>query len=252
MAASNLSDWDADVKSVYGGLPRSRHSLWRFLKGMSEGDLVLVPGLAGWGTYSVYRIDGHPRRISDVELNGRVETWEGAEVTVTHGLLTADGEPDPLDLGFYRQVEVYNVRERDMKEISRYDYADRALADRMKIRMTNADISDLGKNLDDTLEAYSEGRPLRLYSHAIDETAPKLLESICKRLTSRKFEKLLKWYFERLGATAHIPPGSDRTKEGDADVIAVLDSLRLTIYLCTSEAPRQRQRHRRLGSAASQ
>ena len=230
MSAREVSDWDTDVKSAYGGLLRSRHSLWRFLKGMSDVDLVLVPGLVGSRTYSVYRIDGGPRLVSDIQLNG-VETWQGAKVTkAKYGLLEADGAL--LDLGFYRQVSVHSICGRDAKDISRSDYADSALTARMKLRGTNADISDLKRNLDNALRAYGKEEPLRIYSHAINEIAPKLLSSIQEQLgRPEKLEELVKWYFERLGANARIPPKKERSKEGDADVIAVLDSLRLTIYV---------------------
>ena len=35
------------------GLPRNRWNLWRFIKGMSKGDIVVVPT---WGVFSLFEI----------------------------------------------------------------------------------------------------------------------------------------------------------------------------------------------------
>ena len=203
MAADSANDLKDEVLRVYGRDMRSRHSLWRFLKEMSVGDRVLVPGS---GTYSVWNIDGPPRVVSKAEI------------------------PKGVDLGFCRDVSVHQVGSVEAKEISRYDYADSALTARMKTYDTNANISDISDSLDKALAAFCEEKPLRLYSWAIHEGAKGLLEEIHRELNPAQFEELIKWYFERLGAAAEIR-SKNQPKEGDVDVVASLERLRLTIYV---------------------
>ena len=200
-SARGVGDLDLEVKKAYGELLRSRHSLWRFLRDMRVGDLVLVPGP---GQYSVYVIEGEPKLLEDMDV----------------------------DLGFYREVKFHEIGNEKAENISRYDYADRALTARMKIRSTNADISDLGKNIKKCLDAYRDERPLTLHSRTTTALANELLALIYSELKPVKFEALLEWYFKRIGASSvYIPPKKQRDKEGDADIIASFDRVRLTIYV---------------------
>ena len=220
MAAGSVDDLNEDVRAAYGSLRRNRHNLWRFLKDMKIGHLVLVPGP---GEFSVYEIKGVPHRIADLSL-GDVKTLTDHQITVENGDLMANGQH--IDLGFYRPVSEVE------KGVSRWKYADNALTARMKICQTNADSSGLRDNLDAALDAYREKKPLTLYGEAIEPTRGKLLEAIRKGLNSDKFEQLIGWYFERIGATTvSIPPKNQRDKEGDADVIASFDALRFTVYV---------------------
>ena len=197
-SARSVDDLNSDVKGVYKQLLRSRHSLWRFLKEMHVGDLVIVPHP---GTYSVYAIKGEPRLLENVGF----------------------------DLGFYRDVEIYKTGDKEAKNISRYDYADRALTARMKVRNTNVEISDLSTNINSALDAYGHGKPITLRSRTA-ALAEELLGLIYCQLTPRKFESLLQWYFQRIGASVDIP-AKTHGKGGDADITASFDSLRLTIHV---------------------
>ena len=197
-SARSVDDLNSDVKGVYKQLLRSRHSLWRFLKEMHVGDLVIVPHP---GTYSVYAIKGEPRLLENVGF----------------------------DLGFYRDVEIYEIGNKEAKNISRYDYADRALTARMKVRNTNVEISDLSTNIEDALDAYGHGKPMTLRSRTA-ALAEELLGLIYSQLSPRKFESLLQWYLQRIGASVDIP-AKTHGQDGDADITASFDSLRLTIHV---------------------
>ena len=228
MAASSGRDLDVvgdDRKPL-----RQRHSLWRFLSEMSVGDLVLVPGL-DTPAFSVYEVKGEARCVADIPLTGTsVKTSTGSEITLENGLLKANG--GEIDLGFFREVSVHQVHGTDAANIGKRDYADRALTARMKIRQTNADISDLKESLEKALSAYQRKEPLSLYSHAREQMAPALLKAIYEQLEpNKKFEELLKWYFERLGAIVDSPGKNERDKEGDADIIASFDAIRFTIFV---------------------
>ena len=229
--AQQVTDLNSVVKKAYGRLLRSRHSLWRFLKEMQVGDQVLVPRPR---IFSVYVIKGKPKLIADIDSNlvARLRTWNNAKVTIKGGrLVTVDGGID-IDLGFYREVEVYQTEGKEAKNIDRSSYTDAPLTARMKIRNTNADISDLKPNLEKTLEAYKNNQPLNFRSDAMKWLAPEIWRMIHSRLTPDKFEKLLESYFKRIGANdVTIPPRNQRGKDGDADIIASFDRIKVTIYI---------------------
>ena len=199
-SARSVDDLDSDVRNAYNYLLRSRHSLWRFLKEMQVGDLVIVPHP---GTYSAYAIKSGPKLLEGVGV----------------------------DLGFYRDVEVYKIGNIEAKDISRHDYADRALTARMKVRNTNVDVSDLSRNIESALNAYGKGKPMTLRSTCeYNRLGKELLGLIYSQLSPRKFESLLQWYFQRIGASVDIP-AKTHGKGGDADITASFDSLRLTIHV---------------------
>ena len=202
-SARSVGDLDSDVMKAYDQLLRSRHSLWRFLKEMQVGDLVIVPQVPQPGEYSVYVIRGGPKLLEGVDA----------------------------DLGFYRDVEVHKIGNKKTQGINRYKYADRALTARMKYYMANTDISDLRDNIEIALNAYKGGNPITLRSRT-DDLAERLLVLIYCQLSPEKFESLLVWYFRRIGASdVRIPPKNERGRDGDADICASFDKVRLTIYV---------------------
>ena len=228
-AAQQVEDLDSAVKDAYGRLLRSRHSLWRFLKEMQIGDLVLVPSPR---TFSVYIIKGKPKLIADIDSNlvARLRTLNNAKVRIERGRLVTDN--GIIDLGFYREVEVYQTEGKEARDIDRSGYADAPLTARMKIYNTNADISGLKRNLEKTLEDYKNNQPLNFRSDAMKGLAPDLWRMIRNRLSPDKFEKLLESYFKRIGANdVTIPPKNQRGKEGDADIIASFNHIKVTIYI---------------------
>jgi hypothetical protein len=130
-----------------------------------------------------------------------------------------------IDLGFVRKVKLIE------KDIPRYEYADSALTSRMKIRYTNADITDLKASIEKALEGFKKGQLLNIYSQIISKTRQSILDTIRKELKPEKFELLVKWYFERIGASeVYIPSKNESGKEGDADVVAVFEPLKTIIY----------------------
>ena len=150
-AAQRVEDLDSAVKKAYGRRLPSIRSLWRFLKEMQIGDQVLVPGPR---TFSVYVIKGKPKLIADIDSNlvASLQTLNNAKVRIERGRLVTDN--GVIDLGFYREVEVCRIGDKEAKNIDRSSYADAPLTARMKLRNTNANISDLKRNLEKTLEAY--------------------------------------------------------------------------------------------------
>jgi hypothetical protein len=216
-------DWDYfnnEFQTNWGSVPRNRHTLWRFLR-FEKGDIVIVPS---WGTFSVCEIvDDRPFLINETYTED-LKTWTGRIVTTdgTH-LISENG--NVYDLGFARKVKVLH------KDISRAKFADALLTSRMKIRQTNSSVNDLRESIEKSISNYLENKPIHLHSIIVDQTVGVVLESIIRNLNPDKFEKLVEAYFKTIGANeVIIPPKNKRDKEGDADIVAIFEHMKLIIY----------------------
>ncbi|SCM55771.1 restriction endonuclease [Petrimonas mucosa] len=217
------NDWNyfnGQFQEMWGTVPRTRHNLWNFLK-MSKGDIVIIPS---WGTFFVCEItDDRPLLIGETFSEG-LKSWGGKSVSTngTH-LISENGKA--YDLGFARQVKVL------YRQISRDKFADAKLTSRMKIRQTNASINDLKTSIEKSIENYKVNKPIHLHSIIIDKTANLVLDAIKNELNPDKFEKLVKTYFKTIGANeVSIPAKNESNKEGDADIVAVFENIKLIIY----------------------
>lgn len=206
---------------TWGERPRTRHNLWRFLAEMGKSDLIVVPS---WGTFSIYEItEDMARPISEIEFTD-LKDWHGNRIVKKDGLLYKSND-QLIDLGFIRKVQLL------AKDIPRYDYADSALTSRMKIRSTNANITDLKESIEKALDGFKNKQPINIYSQIISKTLQNILDTIRTQLTPDKFEFIVKWYFQRIGATeVYIPAKNESGKNGDADVVAVFEPLKTIIY----------------------
>jgi predicted Mrr-cat superfamily restriction endonuclease len=206
----------------WGQRPKTRYNLWRFVAEMSKGDLIVVPS---WGTFSVYELtEDRAEPVSEIELCD-IKDWHGNYIEKKENGLLYKKTGEHIDLGFVRKVKLIK------KDIPRYEYADAALTSRMKIRSTNADISDLKGSIEKALEGFTKGQPLSIYSQIIAKTQQSILDTIRGELTPGKFEILVEWYFKRIGASdVYIPSKNESGKEGDADVVAVFEPLKTIIY----------------------
>lgn len=217
---------ETEFEKVYESLNskkyKSRWNMW-YLSKFNIGDIVVVPLYDG--LFSVCRVIEPAKSIKEIETeigeftdkNGKLITWE-------NGLLKRKGEVETIDLGFVVKVEVIRTEKRN-------EYADSALTSRMKMRQTNGDISDLSKSIDNVINAE---KPINFYENAISQGASYLLERIQNDLDDNKFEKLVKAYLDKVGADyTYIPPKNERGKvdKADADVIAVFETLQLTIQV---------------------
>jgi hypothetical protein len=221
---------DSRMDEAYGGPWKAKWSLWYFITGMKKGDRVVVPK---GGTFSVYEIiDDLPLPLEDEQVKNVIK----AICAASKGGLSYM-EPDRVlrpdntdaDLGFFRRVEPVSAKSLN---ISRYDYCDAALASRMKIRVTTAEITDIALSVDNTLHAFAQKCPLKLFSQVGPQITDLLLGTIKAQLNPDKFELLIKWYFTRLGATVvTIPAKNESGKEGDADIIATFEPLRTIFYI---------------------
>ncbi|HOO96035.1 MAG TPA: restriction endonuclease [Proteiniphilum sp.] len=217
-------DWsyfNGQFQEMWGKVPRTRHNLWRFLK-FNKGDIVIVPS---WGTFFVCEIiDEKPLLISET-YSDDLKTWGDKKVN-TDGTYLISENGKAYDLGFARKVKILH------KNISRAKFADAKLTSRMKIRQTNGSINDLKKSVEKSIANYIENRPIHLHSIIVEKTANLVLDAIKTELNPDKFEKLVRTYFKTIGANeVSIPAKNERDKEGDADIVAVFENIKLIIYI---------------------
>ncbi|GAB3634889.1 hypothetical protein GCM10027422_04790 [Hymenobacter arcticus] len=211
-------EWGEDYRHT-----RIRYNLWRFLKEMKPGDWIVIPI---WDTFSIYEISGkEPMPISSLSLNP-ILNWHGNPVNFHNDGLLHRENNELIDLGFFWEVKPIRTG------LSRYDYADAALTSRMKFQGTNVQIPEhLRNSLEEAIVAFDKQRPINLHSLLTEANVNNTLAILHKSLNPDKFERLVKWYFERVGATnVTIPHKNESGKEGDADVVATFEALKTVFY----------------------
>lgn len=208
----------------WGELSRGRYQLWNFVKEMKAGDWIIVPT---YGAFSICELlDDEPIMIKDIR-DVVIKNWNGEEILRDSDGYIVDSNHNKIDLGFARRVKIIQ------KDISRYDYADSDLTSRMKVRQTNVCISDLEKSVLKALEAYQLNRPIH-FRNEINDVIPSICSIIQTKLNPDKFENLVKWYFERIGASSVVIPlknPSGKVDYEDVDVVATFDLLKTIFYV---------------------
>jgi len=220
-------DWDyleSQFDDMWGNRPKIRYNLWRFLAEMDKGDWVIVPS---WGTFSIYELKNRYAILaSDLTINVPEVDWNGKKIIRDNdnNMLKIEGEKEYLDIGFLREVKLI------AKDIPRYEFADSALTSRMKIRTTNANINDLENNIKKALSAFQNDKPINLKAQIIEKSVDIWHSIILAELNDDKFEKLVKWYFDQIGANETIIPSKNYAdKVGDVDVIATFENIKTII-----------------------
>lgn len=213
---------DEEMQNRDYGLPKNRWNLWRFIIEMKKGDIVVVPT---WGEFSLFELVDN-NVFTNESMDGCIyQDWNDNKATLHDGYYY-NCENKIIDLGFYRKVKPLLIN------IPRDGYADQKLFSRMKIRQTNADISDLAESIEYARKAFEENNPINLKEQIVEETAPKLLELIEKWTTDIKFEDLVEWYLRSLGARIEKPSKNESaTEEGDADRVGYFDNIKTAIMV---------------------
>jgi hypothetical protein len=214
---------------------RTIHNLKRFLSEFTPGDRVLVPS---WGTFSVYQIVGNVMRVCDLPqevLHGLVPLGGQNKSVSLHedGFFTHSQWPDGFDLGFLWPVKPIHA-DPEKRAIPR-DWTDPALTSRMKIRQTNCDISALSDSVDKVIKYFEENRSPSLHVEAMSSLAERFCQLIQRELNGPDhFEKLIKWYFFKIGADTVVIPPKNQPKENpeaDVDVEASFEAIKVRIHV---------------------
>lgn len=205
------------------GLPKNRWNLLRFINEMKKGDIIVVPL---WNEFSLFEI-ADDIVLSNESIDASIyQDWNGVYAKLYDDGYFHNAEGNIVDLGFYRKVTPI------LLNIPREGYADQELYSRMKIRQTNADISDLKSSIEYAWNAFEKKKPINLKEQIIDETAPKLLTLIEKFTNDIRFENLVGWYLKSLGARVDTPSKNEsKTEDGDADKVGYFDSIKTAIMV---------------------
>ncbi|MBM6820708.1 restriction endonuclease [Clostridium saudiense] len=211
LSKNNYSDkgsyFDKMFEEIWGPKKRSRYSLWRFLTTFKDGDLVLVPTR---GEFSIYRLIGKPQLFKSIDIEYVIENIKD------------------IDLGFVWKVEPV------IRDAKRNELYSRALTSRMKIRDINANISDLRNEIIKAIEIIKSDKMFDIHEYILESIRRNLEEAISERLNDNKFEKLIKWYMKKSGATDVYMPAKNevgKVNGADADVIAVYENLKIVFYI---------------------
>ena len=235
--ASTTEDYDQALKTSGYTLDRGRWSLYHFWK-FQKGDIVVVPKFDR--KFAIVEITDSPMPIHELQgftdfksadhTDHIIRDRKNKLIRYSHqkNVIGADGkagDDEPVDIGFVVPMKILK------DNLNRYDYADGALTSRMKIRQTTADIQELANNVEAVLQANG---PIDLYRITAGKLSEVLLKDILKQLNDTKWEKLIRWYFEKIGATrAWIPAKNESGKKdgADADIVADFDPIHLRIYV---------------------
>ena len=83
-----------------------------------------------------------------------------------------------------------------------------------------------------SLKNYEANKPIHLHSILLEKTARLVVELLTTQLNPSKFKKVISVYFKTIGvAEVTIPDKNTRGKEGDADIIAVFENMKLIMYV---------------------
>lgn len=209
-----------ETNSSTMGFGSTRYNLWRFLYKFKIGDIILVPM---YKSFSLYRVKGEP--IISGDLYGKIE-FKGNTVEGNKKELLYNDEK--IDIGFLLPVE--KIKEN----MSRNKYADASLTSRMKMRQTNGNITDLQESVDRALKNAKKNTPISLYGEVIEDMKKQLLDGIKSELNPDKFEQLVLWYLNKIGADkVEIPPKSEShiNKGADGDIIADFEQIKVRILV---------------------
>lgn len=199
--------------------PRIRYNLYNFFN-MKKGDIVIVPKSYCFDVCEI--IDDKPSFIEEA-YSDDLKDWTQNPILMKDGYLFLNDKQ--IDLGFSRRIKILH------KEISRYKFADATLTSRLKIRQTSANINVLKDNIEESIKNFKDNKPIDLNSIITEKTAPIVLSSIRENLNADKLERLIKVYFQTIGADEVYIPSKNEKKEGDADVIATFENIKLVIYV---------------------
>ena len=209
---------------------KARWDMWYF-GSFDIGDIIIVPKF--YGRFAICRVE--EKAVCIGLLKDKFFTLEdksGNRVVWNEksGLLRRVSSETDVDLGFSIKVAIVD----GASDIPRSSYADSKLTSRMKMRQTNGDISDLEKNIDRSLKAWNEKKPINFHANSLSLASDILLTNMQELLNENKFEELIVNYMKRIGADiVERTSKNDKNKRdnADADVIAFYSPLKIVILI---------------------
>lgn len=217
------SEFDQMFVEEWKSCPRNRWNLWRFVNEMQPGDIVVVPSPYTFTICEIADNDVFTNESIDpallVDIDGETIHKEGDYLYYDNKRI--------VDLGFYRKIKFVGAN-----DIPRDKFAAQDLYSRMKIRQTNANITDIGESVEAARRAFRNNKPINLKENILDSTFKIVLEKIQALGNDVKFEQLVEWYLKTLGARVETPSKNESpTSEGDADKVGYFDNLGFAIMV---------------------
>lgn len=200
---------------------RSRWNLWRFSQ-FKKGDIVVVPMFDK--EFTVVEVEEPICNVGRL-VGRRLTTQKEEEAEVMEGGIQNKSTGYCYDIGFL--IKVQPLTQRRIKR----SYADARLISRMKLRQTNADITDIAGSVDAALCAES---PISFHDKLTDAVTANIYSVIQNYITPQNLEHVVCWYMKKKGASnVYIPAKNEHGKENgaDADVIAEFEALRIIFYI---------------------
>ena len=211
------------VEIYQAPLARNRYCLDRFIHSMHNEDWVVVPSP---GAFSVYKITDETvftaKDIPDEIIQDlKLPVHRGED-----GFFIRNGSDVEVDIGLVRKVEEI------LPFSSRSQYVKWPLSSRMKYQMANIELDVHREQLLEAMNSAYHKKPISLRKD-LHKLLPDMLKAMKECLEPGKFEYLVQWYFDKLGARTYIPAKNTPGKEGeeDIDVIANFDALKTTYYV---------------------
>ena len=226
-------DFDAVYSLATGGpdpysgwkrtLPHNRFFLYMFLNEFKAGDYVIVPGPKDFSVYEI--VSDKP--FSKEHIMEAISNPDKQNIIKEGEKYYRKDTRAELELGFFWRVKPVELN------ISRELFAKDALRRRLKFQGTDNNITPLGQDVEDAIKRYRDNAPYQLKDEIVNGAWHIILEKVQSIASDSVFEKTVKYYLERLGATSvEIPAKTELSKEqGDADVVAIFEALQVKIIV---------------------
>ena len=226
-------DFDAVYSLATGGtdpcgkwkrtLPHNRFFLYMFLNEFKAGDFVVVPGPKDFCVYEI--VSDKP--FSKEHIMETIGNPDKQNIIREGGKYYRKDTREELELGFFWKVKPVELN------ISRELFAKDTLRRRLKFQGTDNNITQLGQDVEDAIKRHRDNAPFQLKNEIVNAAWHIVLDKVQSIASDSAFEKTVKYYLERLGATSvEIPAKTKLSKEqGDADVVAIFDALQVKIIV---------------------
>ncbi len=209
----------------FGSLSHNRFCIYMFLHDFKQGDYIIVPDN---GCFHVYEICGNqPMTCGNLKVLLAQKSVSLPFSFNSSNQIISTTSNQRLDLGFFWQVKPIELN------ICRSSYADNLLQKRLKFQMTNICLSDISQSVDDAIKNKQSNTPIILNQLISQSTNQAILKILRNKINSSQFEKLIKWYLLRIGASSAFIPAKNALKKnvGDVDVVARFDDLHVQILV---------------------
>lgn len=216
-------EYDRIYMGETGLLHHNRFFLYMFLNEFGKGDYVVVPGNKDFSVYEI--VSATP--FSKEHIKDFSNNLAELNVIENDGKYFVGDTREELGLGFFWKVKPVELN------ISREQYAKDSLRRRMKFQGTDNNITSLSKDVDEAIRRHRDKSPLFLKNEIVGKTWHFVLEKLQSISSDSAFEKVTKYYLERLGANnVMIPAKALLSKEqGDADVVATFEALQIKVII---------------------